>query len=532
MKPHKNKNQNKRVDSVAAVLFARLPAPRGDTDSPYRLLPENALPAGLSLKFLLEHGLVPLEEMATSSAAALFFAAAEPLPLPLIDTLANEYALPTTILLCPREIFVELSEATQAIDPHTLGGDAEREDFNEDILSLKLIAEDAPVIRYAQELLVKAIDARASDIHIEKFRNNFRIRQRIDGMLIEKEAPSRSLYLPLVSHLKLRAQMDIAERRLPQDGRIRVSHNGRDIDFRVSTAPTIHGESMVLRVLDQSPGLIDIDDLGMSGANKQLLAGTIELPHGLILVTGPTGSGKTTTLYAAIKLLNRTTRKIITVEDPVEYQIGGINQIQVKPQIDLTFANTLRTIVRQDPDVLLIGEIRDRETADIAIQSALTGHLVLSSLHTNDVAGAPHRLLDMGIEPYLLSSSISLVIAQRLIRTLCQHCKAPHPATESDRLFLKNHHLDLNLDNLFSAKGCPHCAGTGYRGRTGIFEFLEVSEKVKEAILRKESASRLRKHLNDANVPSLYVDGLRLVGNGTTTLEELARVARLDTFTG
>ena len=498
---------------------------------PVSELPEGVpLPDNMALDYFLAHRLWPLE----SSDELIRLAAPTPPPLMALDALRQK--LGRRIIVVPAErVAIEQALARRAASEDE-GRNARLEvdesspldlDAEQDLNALKALAEDAPVVKLAQDLLNAAIDARASDLHLEIFQEQFRVRQRIDGVLLDQPSPSRRLYLPLISHLKLRAQMNIAERRLPQDGRIKMSRGGRDIDMRVSTVPTVHGESMVLRLLDQgAAGMIGIDDLGLDAVNDALLRSAITLPHGMILVTGPTGSGKTTTLYAVLAALNHPGNKIITVEDPVEYQIGGVNQIAVKPLIGLTFSNALRSIVRQDPDVLMVGEIRDRETAEIAIQSALTGHLVFSTLHTNDAAGAPHRLLDMGVEPYLIASSVVLIIAQRLVRDLCPHCKRPHAATSADRLFLEQHGLNVGGEVIYGAVGCNQCAGTGYQGRSGIFEFLPVSDEIKEAILRKEPAGVLRRIAQRAGHGTLHSDGLRKVLAGQTTLEELARVAR------
>lgn len=302
---------------------------------------------------------------------------------------------------------------------------------------------------------------------------------------------------------------------------------GRQVDMRVSTVPTVFGESMVIRLLDQGPGLMSLESLGLGADHLTALTAAIEQPHGMILVTGPTGSGKTSTLYAALGKVNRQGNKIITVEDPVEYQIDGINQIQVKPQIDLTFANALRSIVRQDPDIVMVGEIRDRETAEISIQSALTGHLVFSTLHTNDSFGAPHRLMDMGVESYLIASAVALIVAQRLVRVICPHCKERVALTEADRLFLQQEGVAPDeVTHLFHGRGCAHCSQSGYIGRTGIYELLPMSSGIKEAIIRKMPAEGLRRRAADEGVRSMRADGIRKVLAGVTTLEELARVTR------
>src|SRR5580765_219342 len=351
-------------------------------------------------------------------------------------------------------------------------GDVEQRDelaFDADVQHLKDLASEAPVIRLVSLIITNALDARASDIHIEPFENRLAVRYRIDGVLHEVESPPRRLSAAVISRIKIMANLDIAERRLPQDGRIRLRVQGKDIDLRISTVPTMHGESVVMRILDKGGVALDFARLGFEQDILDRFLEVLMQPHGILLVTGPTGSGKTTTLYTALERLNQPEVKILTVEDPVEYQMPGINQIQVKPQINLTFANALRSIVRQDPDVIMIGEIRDLETAEIAVQSALTGHLVLSTVHTNDAASTMNRLLDMGVEDYLLTSTVIGILAQRLVRTLCQSCKEPHIALpEIVEEFNLTRFAKTKDITLFHPKGCPQCAQTGYSGRICI----------------------------------------------------------------
>lgn len=491
------------------------------------------LGGGVDADYLRKYAIIPLH----SEDGCLAVAVATPPPLAALDALRQRLGVSLRVHVLPWEViggWLHEMSPTSAAAPGETGDalgivEAGLDEFDQDLDALKALAEDAPVVKLAQDLLSAAIDARASDLHLEIFQDDFRVRQRVDGILLNCPSPPRKLYLPLISHLKLRAQMNIAERRLPQDGRVKLFRSGREVDLRISTVPTVHGESMAIRLLVQGSGHIGLDGMGLDERSRTLLASAITLPHGMILVTGPTGSGKTTTLYAILGVLNRAENKIITVEDPVEYQIRGINQIQVKPQIDLSFANALRAIVRQDPDVLMVGEIRDRETAEIAIQSALTGHLVFSTLHTNDAAGAPHRLLDMGVEPYLIASSVALIVAQRLVRTLCPECKTQHPITEADHLFLEQHGLSVEQGLLAAAVGCARCAGTGYLGRGGIFELIPVTEGVKSAILRKEPSGAIRRIAQREGGRTLYADGVNKVLAGITTLEELARVVRQET---
>jgi len=401
-----------------------------------------------------------------------------------------------------------------------------RPEDEEDVDHLRDMASEAPVIRLVNLIITKAIDLKASDIHFEPYENHFRIRYRIDGVLHDVEAPPKRLQSAIVSRVKIMAKLNIAERRLPQDGRIMVKVKGKEIDFRVSTVPTIHGESVVLRILDKTSIVLDIERLGFPPDTLAEFNQAIQRPHGIILVTGPTGSGKTTTLYCALEKINSPDKKIVTVEDPVEYQLRGVNQIQVKPAIGLSFANSLRSIVRQDPDVILIGEIRDAETADIAIHAALTGHLVFSTLHTNDAASAITRLIDMGIEDYLLSSTLIGILAQRLVRVTCPHCRVPYVPEES---FLKEMGVEreaLSGMNVVATKGCIECNFTGYRGRTGIFEYLKVTDEIKALILERKDSQVIKDVARKGGMRTLREDGWLRVKEGVTTIQELLRVTQ------
>jgi general secretion pathway protein E len=392
------------------------------------------------------------------------------------------------------------------------------------IEQLKDMASEAPVIRLVNLIISRAIEVGATDIHFEPFENRFVIRYRIDGVLQDVESPPKRLQGAIISRVKIMAKMNIAERRLPQDGRLKLWVLGKEIDFRISTIPIQFGESLVMRILDQSRILLDLYRLGFPADTLETFREMLGTPYGLILVSGPTGSGKTTTLYSALQRINLPERKIITIEDPVEYQLSGINQIQVKPQIGLTFANGLRSIVRQDPDIILVGEIRDAETAEISIQSALTGHLVFSTLHTNDAAGSITRLLEMGVEDYLLASSLVGVMAQRLVRVLCPHCR------EKAEIGAEFYH-EMGVDEEGSRKiecykpvGCEDCRGTGFRGRTGIYELLRVTEGVRELILNRESSSRIKKAAIGEGMRTLREDGWSKVKQGLTTISEVLRV--------
>ncbi|WP_252274059.1 type II secretion system ATPase GspE [Pseudomonas subflava] len=385
--------------------------------------------------------------------------------------------------------------------------------------------DDAPIIRLINAILSEAIKAGASDIHLETFEKRLVVRFRVDGILREVIEPRRELAALLVSRVKVMARLDIAEKRVPQDGRISLKVGGREVDIRVSTLPSANGERVVLRLLDKQAGRLSLQHLGMSERDRRLLDDNLRKPHGIILVTGPTGSGKTTTLYAGLVTLNDRSRNILTVEDPIEYYLEGIGQTQVNPRVDMTFARGLRAILRQDPDVVMVGEIRDQETADIAVQASLTGHLVLSTLHTNSAVGAVTRLVDMGVEPFLLSSSLLGVLAQRLVRVLCVHCREARPADEAECGLLG---LDPQTQPLIHhAKGCPECHQQGYRGRTGIYELVIFDDKMRTLVHNGVGEQELLRHARSLG-PSIRDDGRRKVLEGVTTLEEVLRVTRED----
>ena len=406
------------------------------------------------------------------------------------------------------------------------------EENQDDVEHLRDLASEAPVIRLVNVMISRAMEQRASDIHIEPFEKELRIRYRIDGILHDIEAPARRLQAALISRVKLMAKLNIAERRLPQDGRIKLRMLGREVDLRVSTLPTLYGESVVLRILDRSSITLSLESLGFPADTLELFETLITKPYGMILVTGPTGSGKTTTLYGALDKINSPDKKIITIEDPVEYQLSGVNQVHVKPQIGLSFASGLRSIVRQDPDVIMVGEIRDYETAEIAIQSALTGHLVFSTLHTNDAAGAVSRLLEMGVEDYLLASSLLGVMAQRLVRSLCHQCRRPdHSGVELGGQDLRpngtGNGTALAPALVYDAVGCEACANTGYRGRRGIFELMTVDEDIRQMILKRVSADVIKNRaIATQSMRVLRDDGWRTVAQGLTTVAEVVRVTQ------
>ncbi|WP_454255008.1 type II secretion system ATPase GspE [Pseudomonas sp. Marseille-Q8238] len=385
--------------------------------------------------------------------------------------------------------------------------------------------DDAPIIRLINAILSEAIKAGASDIHLETFEKRLVVRFRVDGILREVIEPRRELAALLVSRVKVMARLDIAEKRVPQDGRISLKVGGREVDIRVSTLPSANGERVVLRLLDKQAGRLSLPHLGMSERDRRLLDENLRKPHGIILVTGPTGSGKTTTLYAGLVTLNDRTRNILTVEDPIEYYLEGIGQTQVNPRVDMTFARGLRAILRQDPDVVMVGEIRDQETADIAVQASLTGHLVLSTLHTNSAVGAVTRLVDMGVEPFLLSSSLLGVLAQRLVRVLCPHCREARPADEAECALLG---LEVrSAPTIYHAQGCTDCHQQGYRGRTGIYELVVFDEQMRTLVHNGAGEQELTRHARSLG-PGIREDGRRKVLEGVTTLEEVLRVTRED----
>jgi general secretion pathway protein E len=389
---------------------------------------------------------------------------------------------------------------------------------------LKDMASVAPVIRMVNQIIGRVTDLRASDIHLEPFDDGLHVRYRVDGVIYTAEVVAPQHSAAVNSRIKLMAHLDIAERRLPQDGRIKTRVKGRELDLRVSTVPTVHGESVVMRVLDRSSVRYSLDSMGFSPENLAGFNHLLARPHGILLITGPTGSGKTTTLYTALSKLDASAHKIITVEEPVEYQLEGINQIQVHQQIGLSFANALRSILRQDPDIIMIGEMRDGETAQIAVQSALTGHLVLSTLHTNTAAGAIVRLQDMGVEPYLITSSVNGVLSQRLVRRLCDQCKQAYEPAAAERRSTGLDRLGLQTPHLYKAVGCEQCRQTGYSGRCGIHELLVLDDPMRRAILDGLDASTLHNKATASGMRTMYEDGLRKVAAGITSLEELLRV--------
>ena len=497
---------------VLAALSEQLDVRLVAIEGPPAVSPETEK---LSPRFLRQFRVLPV----ALHESTLTLAMADPLDF---ETLA---AVRTFTGLRVEPVLAAEAEIVDAVDRYYGESARNTQDFfdeggqaAEDLEHLRDMASEAPVIRLVNAVIAQAVEKRASDIHVEPFEKDFRIRYRIDGVLYNQDPPPKELKAAIISRVKLMAKLNIAERRLPQDGRIKIKTLGREVDLRVSTLPTLYGESVVMRLLDRSAG--DFYDLQKLGFNDDMLAQMehfARMPHGIFLVTGPTGSGKSTTLYSGLKLINKPDKKIITIEDPVEYQMDGINQIHVNPQIGLTFAAGLRHIVRQDPDVIMIGEIRDRETADIAIRAALTGHLVFSTLHTNDAPSAITRLVDMGVENYLMSSSLVGVLAQRLVRTICKSCRT----SAGNRISPYG-----QLIETFKGAGCDVCFGSGYVGRVGIFELMELNDEIRKMIMNNADAIDLGTAAKRHGMRTLREDGWMKVAEGVTTSDEVLRVTQ------
>lgn len=421
-------------------------------------------------------------------------------------------------------------EVMEGISGEDLSSVATEFESPRDLLEL---TEEAPIIRLLNALLLQAVKEKVSDIHIEPYEKELEVRMRLDGILHRVLAPPKIIQDALISRVKIMANLDIAEKRLPQDGRIRLLIGAKDIDIRVSIVPTSFGERAVLRLLDRQQGLISLHDVGLDAEDTKHVEELLSRTNGIILVTGPTGSGKTTTLYAALNKIHTEEKNIITVEDPVEYQLKGVGQIHVNPRIGLTFASGLRSILRQDPDVIMVGEIRDYETAEIAIQASLTGHLVLSTLHTNDSASAITRLIDMGVEPFLVASSLVAALAQRLVRTICPQCKESYEPTDTERAYFTKIKLGARrLTQLYRGRGCQKCRESGYLGRTGIFEILYVTPAIREMITARKDSPLIKDQAVSRGMKTLYVDGLYKVMKGETTLQEVLRVTQKDYMEG
>lgn len=519
------------AEQVARVLSAQLEVPYEDRIDIDRIPDE--LVQRVPISFAKLHKVLPLTAAEDGVVVA---AMADPVDVEALDDLSlllearpmPVVALEATITEAINRVY---DRATGLAHEAAAQLQTEEEGAEDDLDAIDLIddasSDDAPIIRFVNALLRDAVKARASDIHVEAYERGVVVRNRIDGILYKKVEVPKHAQASIIARVKIMAGLNIAEKRLPQDGRIRRKIAGKDIDVRVSTIPTSYGERVVMRILDRSNKLLSLDDLGFSTNNREMIQGLITRPHGIILVSGPTGSGKTTTLYAALSQINSPDINILTVEDPVEYQLPGIGQMQVQSKIDLTFANGLRAFLRQDPDVIMVGEIRDRETAEIAIQASLTGHLVLSTVHTNDAPGAVTRLVDMGVEPFLVSSTLIGVLAQRLVRNLCSNCKEPYTPNR-DQL------LEMGLDPakqgevvFYREVGCHECLETGYRGRSGIYELLMVDDEVRRLIVKNVDAGTIKKYATQhSGMHTLLQDGVRKVLSGLTTPEEVLRVAK------
>ncbi len=491
------------------------------------------LAASLSVSYLKQKNAIPIR----NGDDGILIAVSDPFDYETIDyitqTLGKSFI--ETILAPEHEIGKAINKAFEE-GPHTAEQvlrDIDEEDSDrifaeiEETTDLLEDTSEAPVIKFVNLMFSRAAKNRASDIHIEPYQHDLKIRFRVDGLLYEMFNPPKRLHPSITSRIKVMAGLNIAEKRMPQDGRIEIKVGDRNIDIRVSTLPTVYGERVVLRLLDKSSKLFALDELGIPEKHLNNIKELITLSHGIILVTGPTGSGKTTTLYAALSEINTPEKNIITVEDPVEYQIDGIGQVHVNRKVGLTFANGLRTIVRQDPDVILVGEIRDRETAEIAIQAALTGHLVFSTLHTNDAASAVTRLIDMGIEPFLITSSVLAIIAQRLVRTVCPDCKRPAEITNEFMNELDVREQDLEDANICIGDGCEACMETGYYGRTGIYEIMRISESLKKSILSTSDANTIKQIAVEEGMRTLRQDGSDKVIRGISTTQEILRVTQV-----
>lgn len=506
------------AQAFSEVMEIPLAGPRDYPESP-------VAQETFSLRFLKDSGVLPLRE----DEAELAVAVADPADPFVLDAVAMAAAktvtpavgLPSEIELALERLYEKEEEKAEADDFAALGEVSE-----DDIEHLKDLASEAPVIRLVNQIIQRAVESRASDIHIEPFEDELKVRYRVDGILKEVDSPPPRSTAAVISRIKIMSKLNIAERRLPQDGRIPLRVQGKELDLRISTVPTMFGESVVMRLLDKESVRFDFDALGFDGSPRERLGRILEMPYGIFLVTGPTGSGKSTTLYTAMSRLNTEARKIITVEDPVEYQLPGINQIQVKPQIGMTFAGALRSIVRQDPDIIMVGEMRDLETARIAVQSALTGHVVLSTLHTNDAASGVTRLLDMGVEEYLLTSTINGILAQRLVRRLCPVCRERYqPLPELALKFVRLRDPDDDDLHLCRPVGCDRCNETGYLGRMVITEVLLMSDGIRQAVLSHATAGEIQRQAVAEGMTSMYEDGLRKALEGRTTVEEVMRVA-------
>jgi len=512
-------NEDKLLDILSEFYDVPKIEKLSDGDIDYDLVRE--LPISFSKKFRV----LPFKK----EDGTLKIAFAPPMDLYALDELKSLFGCSLKTFITRNDIVIDTinrvyekgKEMADTIDESAGITESEIQPETKDLIDAE---DEAPIIRFVNSLLFQAVKEKASDIHIECFESEVSVRFRKDGMLHNVTSVPKKLQSSIISRVKIMAELDIAERRKPQDGRIRVKVAGRDVDVRISTVPTAWGESVVMRLLDRSSVILSLEELGIAGRKLRTFDYLIKRPHGIILVTGPTGSGKTTSLYAALERINSPEKKIITIEDPVEYQIQGINQIQVNSKVNLTFANGLRSVLRQDPDVILVGEIRDRETADISIHASLTGHLVFSTLHTNDSSSAITRLLDMDIEPFLVASSLMAVIAQRLVRLVCTNCKEPYEPTDEElyRIGIKR---DLLSDGvIYRARGCEKCIQTGYSGRMAIFEILLIDDEIRTLTLSSSDSSTIKRKALQNGLTTLKMDGVEKVINGLTTIDEVLRV--------
>ena len=483
----------------------------------------------LSVKFMKQSEFIPL----TIRENTLRIAMSNPSDFPVTDALELAYGF--TVEACegrPQDILEAIENlygaGSQSIENIIEEADNDVYEISsaveDDVEHLKDMASEAPIIRLVNRIILDAVEQKASDIHFEPFENEFKARYRIDGVLYNAESPPSRLQAAIISRIKIMAKLNIAERRLPQDGRIKLKIGGKEIDFRVSTLPTLFGESVVMRILDRGNLILDLNEIGFPQDILEAYNTLITQPYGMILVTGPTGSGKTSTLYTTLAKINSEENKIIALEDPVEYQLRGVNQIQVNAKIGMTFANGLRSVVRQDPDIILVGEIRDRETAEIAVQSALTGHLLFSTLHTNDAAGAITRLLDMGVENFLLSSTLLGILAQRLVRVNCPYCSEEISPDEKLIRSMRLSEAELDGVRFIAGKGCEHCHYTGFSGRTAIFEYLPIREGIRKEIIASSSTEKIKQVAMVDGMKTLRQDGWCKVKEGLTTIPEVLRV--------
>ncbi|MCP4709841.1 MAG: type II secretion system ATPase GspE [Planctomycetes bacterium] len=482
----------------------------------------------LDLSFVEAHNVLPL----CFEDGKLVIATTDPTNVFLLDEIQRKTRMKLSVKVCSSEdiknILTSLNSSDTEFQVDDIIKDVEEDDVEvvnaeeEDIADLERVAGESPIIKFVNYIIYNAVKEGASDIHIEPGDKKLKVRYRIDGILFQMVAPPHNMHAPVVSRIKIMANMDISERRLPQDGRIRVTIRKRNIDMRVSTLPTAHGEKVVIRIMDMSSTQLNLTDLGMDDDTLSILEHQIKQPHGIILVTGPTGSGKSTTLYGALRTMDGQRLNISTVEDPVEFQLPDVTQTQVHEKIGMTFAAALRSLLRQDPDVIMVGEIRDEDTARIAIQASLTGHLVLSTLHTNDAPSSITRLINIGVEPYLIAASTNAVLAQRLVRRICQHCKTPYEVKSEEAGFIEMYGFEAQ--DLHQGKGCDRCRHTGFHGRVGIYELLAIDDTYRDIITKNPTVTELRRLCKERSMVNLREDGFRKVRAGYTTIDEVMRV--------